>query len=61
MTRLFVRRGRHCRHGSLTGWSCLSRIAQAGDDFSRPRRRTPLGVFPLTADPYPYDSPKDAA
>lgn len=71
MTRLLARRkGRHCRHGSLTGWSALASVAGLApvvEGFSRPR--TGLGVFPLT-DPnlapfadyrHPYDSQRGAA
>lgn len=69
MTRLFSRhKGRHCRHGSLTGWSQLSQIcAGVVDDFSRPRTAG-LAVVPLASVDlpaaveyrHPY-SPKDAA
>ncbi|TDD54542.1 hypothetical protein E1286_04955 [Nonomuraea terrae] len=64
MSRLFSRRrGRHCRHGSYTGWAALSQIRPAqGDDFSR-RRTTSLAVFPMAAPdyPHPYASKENAA
>lgn len=59
MTRLFARRkGRHCRHGSLTGWSALAPVASlrpvVEEPFSR-RRTTPLAPYPMAADLYPYN------
>ena len=59
MTRLFARRkGRHCRHGSLTGWSALALVASlrpvVEEPFSR-RRTTPLAPYPMAADLYPYN------
>lgn len=64
MSRLFARhRGRHCRHGSITGWSALSQIQVEGS----PRRQA-LELLPVADDlipfadyRHPYDSPKDAA
>ncbi|MEU6725574.1 hypothetical protein ABZ917_17855 [Nonomuraea wenchangensis] len=76
MTRLFSRRrGRHCRHGSLTGWSALASVAvlvPVVEDDTCPRSApvvlVPLAPFPTAADDlapladyqHPY-SPKDAA
>jgi hypothetical protein len=50
------RRGRHCRHGSLTGWAALSQISPAAsaDDFTRVP--VPLVAFPLAAQMIPYPS-----
>ncbi|WP_193319024.1 hypothetical protein [Nonomuraea phyllanthi] len=57
MSRLFARRrGLHCRHGSLTGWSALAFLVglePVVESFTRPRTSTPHI--------HPYDSPKDAA
>ena len=62
MTRLFARhQGRHCRHGSWTGWAALSRLALVldgdSDDFTQPRPRTaplitPLAGFPMASATY---------
>lgn len=50
-------RGRHCRHGSLTGWAALAQFQPAAADFSR-IRRTPLAVVQMAA---PYDPSKGSA
>lgn len=51
MTGLFARhRGRHCRHGSVTGWAALAALVPVPrpvDDFTRPRP-VPV-VWPMTA------------
>jgi hypothetical protein len=67
MTGLFARRkGRHCRHGSFTGWSALAPVASlkpvVEESFSRPRT-APRGLvpYPMAADLYPYNPLKDAS
>ena len=49
MTRLFAHHpGRHCRHGSLTGWSSLSLFFPTpGVDFARQRVSHP-DLIPFT-------------
>lgn len=48
-------RGRHCRHGSLTGWSAL---AQLGPVVTPSRRRAPE-LLPVSVDDLiPFAEPR---
>lgn len=52
--RVFSRRkGRHHRHGSLTGWAALSSLRPAASVVVG-RRRTPLALLPVDADLIPF-------
>lgn len=62
MTRLFARHtGRHCRHGSLTGWAALASIRTGrAEGFTIPRQRpAPLTPFPLALSLIPFDNTQE--